>query len=76
MAGGQMMDIAAETASFDLPTVTRLQQLKTGALLAAGVEMGAILGRVPPKGARICAAMPAISAGLPDRGRPARYRRR
>ncbi|MEO0032933.1 MAG: hypothetical protein RIS94_2691 [Pseudomonadota bacterium] len=50
MAGGQMMDIAAETASFDLPTVTRLQQLKTGALLAAAVEMGAILGRVPAEG--------------------------
>lgn len=50
MAGGQMMDIAAETSSFDLPTVTRLQQLKTGALLGAAVEMGAILGRVPPEG--------------------------
>jgi farnesyl diphosphate synthase len=50
MAGGQMMDIAAETATFDLPTVTRLQQLKTGALLAAAVDMGAILGRLPPEG--------------------------
>ena len=50
MVGGQMMDIAAETASFDLPTVTRLQQLKTGALLAAAVEMGAILGKVAPEG--------------------------
>jgi farnesyl diphosphate synthase len=50
MAGGQMMDIAAEGDSFDLPTVTRLQQLKTGALLAAAVEMGAILGRLPPEG--------------------------
>jgi len=50
MAGGQMMDIVAETASFDLQTVTRLQQLKTGALLAASVEMGAILGRVSPEG--------------------------
>ncbi|OYW47753.1 MAG: farnesyl-diphosphate synthase [Novosphingobium sp. 12-63-9] len=49
MAGGQMMDIAAETASFDLPTVTRLQALKTGALLGAAVEMGTILGRVPPE---------------------------
>ena len=50
MAGGQVMDMAAETdgADFDLHTVTRLQQLKTGALLAAAVEMGAILGRVPP----------------------------
>ena len=50
MVGGQMMDIAAETASFDLPTVTRLQQLKTGALLGAAVEMGAILGRVAVEG--------------------------
>ena len=50
MAGGQMMDMVAETESFDLPTVTRLQQLKTGALLGASVEMGAILGKVPPEG--------------------------
>jgi len=50
MVGGQMMDIVAETSSFDLPTITRLQQLKTGALLAAAVEMGAILGHVPPEG--------------------------
>ncbi len=48
MAGGQMMDIAAESgAAHDLHTITRLQQLKTGALLGAAVEMGAILGRVP-----------------------------
>lgn len=50
MAGGQMMDIVAETSDFDLPTVTRLQQLKTGALLSAAVEMGAILGKVPVEG--------------------------
>ena len=50
MAGGQMMDIVAETSSFDLPTITRLQQLKTGALLGASVEMGAILGKVPVEG--------------------------
>lgn len=50
MAGGQMMDLVAETSDFDLPTVTRLQQLKTGALLGAAVEMGAILGRVVPEG--------------------------
>ncbi|MBO9726484.1 MAG: polyprenyl synthetase family protein [Novosphingobium sp.] len=50
MAGGQMMDLVAETSEFDLQTVTRLQQLKTGALLGAAVEMGAILGRLPPEG--------------------------
>jgi farnesyl diphosphate synthase len=46
MAGGQMMDIVAEERDYDLHTVTRLQQLKTGALLGAAVELGAILGAV------------------------------
>jgi farnesyl diphosphate synthase len=52
MAGGQMMDMVAdeEGVTYDLPAITRLQQLKTGALLAASVEMGAILGKVPPQG--------------------------
>lgn len=50
MAGGQAMDLAAAEAGFDLPTVTRLQQMKTGALISASVEAGAILGRVPPEG--------------------------
>lgn len=52
MAGGQMMDLEAEKASFDLPTVTRLQQLKTGALISFCVEAGAILGHVAPEGRR------------------------
>lgn len=50
MAGGQMMDMSAGGADFDLRTVTRLQQLKTGALLSAAVEMGAILGKIPEEG--------------------------
>ncbi|WP_422250450.1 polyprenyl synthetase family protein [Sphingorhabdus sp.] len=50
MAGGQMMDLEAEKSEFDLPTVTRLQALKTGALIAASVEMGAILGHVAHEG--------------------------
>jgi len=52
MAGGQMMDMVAdeEGVDYDLHTITRLQQLKTGALLAASVEMGAILGKIPPEG--------------------------
>ena len=52
MAGGQMMDLAAETAEFDLSAVTRLQQLKTGALIGFCLEAGAILGHVPPEGRR------------------------
>ncbi|WP_293884367.1 polyprenyl synthetase family protein [Sphingomonas sp.] len=50
MAGGQMMDIVAETETFDLNGVTRLQQMKTGALIAFCVEAGAIMGRLPPEG--------------------------
>ena len=50
MAGGQMMDLVAERMAFDLATVTRLQQMKTGALISVSVEMGAILGRIPPEG--------------------------
>ncbi|MBK9011864.1 polyprenyl synthetase family protein [Novosphingobium sp.] len=52
MTGGQMMDITGEGQELDLHTITRLQQLKTGALLGAAVEMGAILGRLPSEGRR------------------------
>jgi len=47
MAGGQMMDLMAEAGNFDLNTVTRLQQLKTGALIGFCAEAGAVLARVP-----------------------------
>jgi farnesyl diphosphate synthase len=47
MAGGQMMDLKAGGARFDLGTVTRLQQLKTGALIGFCVEAGAIMARIP-----------------------------
>ncbi|MFD1613151.1 polyprenyl synthetase family protein [Sphingomonas tabacisoli] len=50
MAGGQMMDLAAEETVFDLATITRLQQLKTGALFGFCLEAGAIMGRIPPEG--------------------------
>lgn len=50
MAGGQMMDMAADHQQYDLHAITRLQQLKTGALLAASVEMGAVLGKVSIEG--------------------------
>jgi farnesyl diphosphate synthase len=50
MAGGQMMDLAAEGQTLDIAAVTRLQQLKTGALIAFCVEAGAILGRLSPEG--------------------------
>jgi len=52
MTGGEMMDITGQGQDLDIHAITRLQQLKTGALLAAAVEMGAILGHVPPEGRR------------------------
>jgi farnesyl diphosphate synthase len=52
MAGGQMMDLIAESEEFDLGAVTRLQQLKTGALIGFCLEAGAILGHIPPEGRR------------------------
>ncbi|WP_332812315.1 polyprenyl synthetase family protein [Sphingomonas sp.] len=50
MAGGQMMDLMASKSALDLSAVTRLQQLKTGALIGFCLEAGAIMGRVPPEG--------------------------
>ena len=50
MAGGQMMDLAAERMELDLTAVTRLQQLKTGALIGFCLEAGAIMGRLPVEG--------------------------
>jgi farnesyl diphosphate synthase len=50
MAGGQMIDLNAEGLALDLAGVTRLQQLKTGALIGWCLEAAAIMGRVPPEG--------------------------
>jgi farnesyl diphosphate synthase len=49
MAGGQMMDLSAAAMGLDLAAVTRLQQLKTGALIGWCVEAGAIMGHIPPE---------------------------
>ena len=48
MVGGQMVDLMAETTSFDLPQTTRLQRLKTGALFRFACEAGAILAGANP----------------------------
>jgi farnesyl diphosphate synthase len=50
MAGGQMMDLAASAETLDLPAVTRLQQLKTGALIGFCLDAAGIMARVPPEG--------------------------
>ena len=45
MAGGQMMDLAAEDSTLDLAAVTRLQGKKTGALFHFSCIAGAILAK-------------------------------
>jgi farnesyl diphosphate synthase len=49
MVGGQMIDLQAETETFDIGQITRLQRLKTGELIAYACEAGAILGQAPNK---------------------------
>lgn len=45
MVGGQMLDLIGEKESFDIGTISRLQRMKTGMLMAFACEAGAILGR-------------------------------
>jgi farnesyl diphosphate synthase len=47
MVGGQMIDLLAEHQSLDIGAITRLQRLKTGALIAFACEAGAILAKAP-----------------------------
>jgi len=50
MVGGQMFDLLAEKdPTLGLVAITRLQRLKTGALIAFSCEAGAILGKAAPE---------------------------
>ena len=52
MAGGQMLDLLCESGGsgpLDIEAITRLQRLKTGALIAWSVDAGAILGSASPE---------------------------
>lgn len=48
MVGGQMLDLIGEKQEFDVGTISRLQRLKTGKLIAFCCEAGAILGKANP----------------------------
>ena len=45
MAGGQAIDIAEVGQSLDLDTLSLMHRLKTGALIVAAVEIGAVIGQ-------------------------------
>ena len=45
MVGGQMIDLIAERQPLDIGAITRLQRMKTGALIAFACEAGAILAK-------------------------------
>jgi farnesyl diphosphate synthase len=47
MVGGQMIDLIAEHHTLDIGAITRLQRMKTGALIAFSCEAGAILAKAP-----------------------------
>jgi farnesyl diphosphate synthase len=70
MVGGQMLDLAAEgrypairKASSAEANVIRIQSMKTGALIATGVAMGAVLGGAS-KGQRAALSTYANALGL------------
>lgn len=45
LVGGQMLDLLGEKEEFDLGTISRLQRMKTGRLMACACDAGAILGK-------------------------------
>ena len=47
MVGGQMLDLLAQETTLEMPEITRLQRMKTGALIGFSCEAGAILGKAP-----------------------------
>jgi farnesyl diphosphate synthase len=56
MAGGQQLDLEAEECAQSLPAVTRIQSLKTGALIGFAVSAGAMLACAGAKERRALAA--------------------
>ena len=44
MVGGQIIDLYAENYELDVPEITRLQRMKTGALIAVSCDIGALMG--------------------------------
>lgn len=49
MVGGQAIDIACEGKSIDIDTLRQIHSRKTGALITASVQTGAVLGGASPE---------------------------
>src|SRR5438067_9580868 len=49
MVGGRMIDLIAEKRRLDIGAITRLQRMKTGALIAYACEAGAVLAKAAPE---------------------------
>lgn len=49
MAGGQMLDLIGEKEALEIGIVTRMQRMKTGALIQYSCEAGAMMGRASAK---------------------------
>jgi farnesyl diphosphate synthase len=45
MVGGQMIDLEAQHSPLDIAAITRLQRMKTGAIIAFSCESGALLAK-------------------------------
>jgi farnesyl diphosphate synthase len=56
MVGGQMLDLLAADRELDVPEITRLQRMKTGALISFSCQAGAILGKAGKKQRHMLAA--------------------
>lgn len=63
MVGGQVLDIEGETTPLDEDGIFRMQARKTGALIRASAETGAILGRAS-QDERAALLLYGMSAGL------------
>ncbi len=64
MVGGQQMDLLAENATLELGTLQTLHRKKTGALLAASVQLGALCGYAYDHEAGMPAALARYSAAV------------
>jgi len=68
MVGGQMMDMAFEHAAPGLPEITRLQRMKTAALITFSCESGAIGACIRRRAQRVIGLRPGFGPRLPDCG--------